>query len=262
MNSLTVMGVCTYSPAVQRWLRTLRVHFDGPCQLYLVNASDAIQTALGRKYGCEVIDIQMTSDYWAAPPPGRFCHTWSCIADACLNRIRTQLVLRTDVWDVVFQGDPRDALNSPPGRVLVSAENVTLASDSQNRRWVGQWHAQIPGGPVFNGGLICGERVAVAAVARIISKNVFGTEVDQSELVILTNMFRNSFEYRAGFMECLYDTLRASGDVVDGRFVDRMTRRPWTVVHGNGSTKTLINSFYPLVESDHRLDNVLTGAHT
>ena len=48
MSALTVLGVCTYGPGVQRWLRTLRTHFDGPCQVYLVNEGEATRDAPSR----------------------------------------------------------------------------------------------------------------------------------------------------------------------------------------------------------------------
>ncbi len=253
MSELTVVGICTYNPAVQRWLRTLRVHFDGPCRLYLVNSPKELQSVLAQKFHCDVIDVQVTPDYWAAPSPGRFCRVWGCLADACLEHISTSFVLRTDVWDVVFQGDPRLHLNPPPNKILVASESVSLNEDNSNRGWLGSWHRIIPHGSVVNGGMICGRTTDVAVVAKILDRNPFGTAFDQSELIILRNIFDEQFEYRSGFMETIYKTLQVSGAVEQGLFVNRSTGKPWCIVHGNGSTKPLLDSHYPITEADRTI---------
>ncbi len=246
MNELTVLGVCTYGPGVRRWLRTLRAHFDGPCQLHLVNGSEGTRRALTAEFGCAVFDVRADPDYWADPPPGRYCRAWSRVADACLDHVSTPLVLRTDVWDVVFQSDPRAWLRPPPEAVLLAPEGVTLGDDPQNARWVGAWGPRIPCARVFNGGMICGPTAAVGAVARVLAGCPFGTVVDQAELTVLANLLPGAFGTRPGFLACLYNEMARSGAVRAGRFVDRGTGTPWCVVHGNGSTKDQLDTLYPL----------------
>ena len=253
MSPLTVIGICTYHAAVQRWLRTLRAHYDGPCQLYLVNSAPFVLDVLARRYDCEVIDVPAAPDYWTAPPPGRFCKVWSCLADACLNRVRTPFVLRTDVWDVVFQSDPRLHMQPRPERILIVSEHVRLSTDAQILRWVGPWAAHLPSGQVYNGGMVCGPTAGVAALGRVIGGCPFTTEVDQAELVVFANTFPNGFDYRPGFMECISGGLSATGEIRDNRFVDRLSGKPWCVVHGNGSTKSSLDTYYPLQPSDHTL---------
>jgi hypothetical protein len=89
MNDLTVLGICTYHPAIHRWLRSLRTHFDGPCQLHLVNGAISVREGLAQLYGCEVIDVPAKPDFWADPPPGRFCRMWAYLASVCLERVLT-----------------------------------------------------------------------------------------------------------------------------------------------------------------------------
>jgi hypothetical protein len=250
MNELTVIGVCTYHPGVQRWLRTLRSHFDGPCHVYLVNAPASDGDTLARRYHCRVVNVTATPHYWVNPPPGRFCRVWECVADACAHEVGTPFVLRTDVWDVVFQSDPRIHLLPTSEKILVARESVLLTDDAQNQRWVGPWYPAIRGGWVVNGGMICGPTASVGAVARLIAVNPFRTEVDQSELIVLTNTLRDAFEYRPGFMECLYNTFSQHGCITQGRFVDRNSLEPWCVVHGNGTTKSLLDSIYPILPVD------------
>ncbi len=248
MEPLTVVGICTYHDAVQRWARTLRAHYDGPCVLALVNTPAGIRTAIGRKFRCKVIDLDLNPDPWAEPPPGRYCRVWGLLAQLCADTVRTPFVMRTDVWDVVFQADPRIPLDPPPTGVLVSRERVRLADDAQNTRWCGRFARA--DWEVVNGGLLCGPTQAVEVVARVLSRVPFGTEVDQSELTILTNTLPSSFTSRSGYLECLYNSLNSEGHVSNGTFVSRTTGEPWCVVHGNGSTKPTLDAVHPITLAD------------
>ena len=96
---LTVIGICTYQPAVARWLHTLRAHFDGPCRLYLVNAPEPLGNILAQKFDCTVVPVRAAPDYWTEPSPGRFCRTWGH-ADPVVHRPRQR----------VHETDPRHAL--------------------------------------------------------------------------------------------------------------------------------------------------------
>ncbi len=62
MSALTMVGICTYDHVVQRWLRTLRVHFDRPCRLNLVNSPKDLESFLVRRFNCDVLDVQVKPD--------------------------------------------------------------------------------------------------------------------------------------------------------------------------------------------------------
>jgi hypothetical protein len=254
MGTLTVCGICTYHAAAQRWLRTLRTYYDGPCRLYLVNSADHIRNYLSSKFRCDVVGIQANPDYWAPESPGRYCRMWGCLSDLCREQISTPFVLRTDVWDVVFQGDPRDHLDPAPSKILFASESVALNDDSQNKRWLGPWSRLVPDGVVVNGGMICGTTSSISVLAKLIACNPFGTAYDQSELTLLQNVFNELFEYRPGFMETIYNTFHTRGAIEEGVFVDRLTRRRWCVIHGNGSTKHVLDEHCPITDSDRAVD--------
>src|SRR5688572_21668550 len=128
MVDMTVIGVCSYAPPVHRWLRTLRDHFDGRCILYLTEPPAGVASALRSKYGVEVLSVNDSAHYWERKTRGFYCAQWRCVLDACRNRIRGGLVLRTDVWDVAFQDDPRKYVTADCSKILVSHENIAIAT--------------------------------------------------------------------------------------------------------------------------------------
>jgi len=244
---LTVVGICSYRPAVHRWLGTLREHFDGPCVLYLTDAEPGVGEKLGKAYKANVIDTKTHPGFWEQRPVGSFCDVWQCILDACMNRVAEGFVLRTDVWDIVFQDDPRRYIQPGLKKILVSYEGTLIQEEEANRIWVGEWAKFFGDCQVINGGMICADRKALALLAGLISKVPLGTTMDQSELELIAGAFPESFAYVPGFMECTYRQFARSGTVIDGRVCDRKSGKPWCVVHGNGPTqKEMFERLFPM----------------
>jgi hypothetical protein len=204
MSDLTIVGVCSYAPAVHRWLSTLREHFDGRCLLYLTEPSTGVADELKKHYAIEVVHVIVKPDYWKPKPVGTLCSQWHCIEEACTNRIKSGLVLRSDVWDVVFQADPRKYLQGKCDKIIVCHEGARLADEPCNRAWIRNWGELFGNGPVVNGGMICAPTASLAVLARIIKQAPLGTRIDQSELSLIVAALPAAFEYRPGFLECLY----------------------------------------------------------
>jgi hypothetical protein len=247
MTPLTVVGMCSFAPAVHRWLRTLRAHFDGPCLLYLTDPPAGVPAELAARYGVTVVPALNASHFWEPAATGMYCGQWECLLDACTKRVRQGLVLRTDVWDVVFQDDPRKFVATDEPRILIAREGPAIADEEDNRAWVRDWVGLFGSAPVVNSGLVCGPVRSLAVLAGLMRKAPLGTWIDQSEFELIVSAFGPAFEYRPGFLECMYQTFAARGEVRDGRVCDRETGRPWCVVHGNGAhVKELFDKLYPV----------------
>jgi hypothetical protein len=212
----------------------------------LTNPPDGVADSLKSTYGIEVVHVIAGPDYWRRKKVGTFCAQWRCIQEACQDRIKTGFVLRTDVWDVVFQDDPRKHVNPDSENVAVCFEGVRLAEERLNRKWIGPWGRLFGDGQVVNGGLICAPVRTLALLARLIHRAPLGTQFDQSELSLLVNALPTSFSYRPGFLECLYPGFDSRGIVSNATFCDRATLRPWCVVHANGPSKKLLDTLHPL----------------
>lgn len=139
MVPLTVVGICSYHPAVHRWFATLREHFDGPCLLYLTDPEEGLSEQLAKRYGATVIPVQVEADFWAKKHTGMFCGQWRYVLDACTARVTDGFVLRTDVWDVVFQDDPRRHIDPSSRKIAVCREGWRIADLPMNRVWVKDW---------------------------------------------------------------------------------------------------------------------------
>jgi hypothetical protein len=194
-----------------------------------------------------VIPTQVGLGFWKPKTVGTFCKLWPYLQDACLLRVREGFVLRTDVWDVVFQDDPRRYIDLASNKIVASWEGLRIADEPTNRGWVKHWLSFFGDAPVVNGGMICGPRRALAVVAALLSQAALGTRVDQAELELLAAAFPESFEHRPLFLECMYQAFDQRGVVESGRICDRQTRKPWCVVHANGAWhETLFEELFPL----------------
>jgi hypothetical protein len=253
MGPLTVFGACTMRPAVHRWLGTLRRHFDGRCLLVLTHTADdetdlgRIADDLSRRYGVEVRTATIEPGFWYPKPTGGVCGQWGMLHDACLRLDPAGHVLRTDVWDVVFQDDPRKYIDFGSSKIAVSPEGFRLGEEPINRGWTARWAQQFAAADVVNGGLVCGPVRSVAVLGAIVARCPLDTPVDQSELSLLSAAFPGAFEYRRGFLECMYGRFDAEGQIVDGKIGFRDTGRPWCVAHANGGdAKQLLDRLYPM----------------
>jgi hypothetical protein len=247
MTPLTVVGICSYHPAVHRWFATLREHFDGPCLLYLTNPTPDLSEQLAERYQATVIPTQVPPDFWKPKPVGTLCEQWRYLHNACVARAGEGHTLRTDVWDVVFQDDPRRYIDPASPKIIASWEGPRIADQPTNRVWIRRWSALFDDAAVVNGGMICGPRRALAVLAALVSRAALRTRVDQSELELIAAAFPDSFEHRPLFLECLYQAFDQRGVVDGGRICDRQTRQPWCVVHANGAWRqTLFEELFPL----------------
>lgn len=247
MVPLTVVGICSEHPSVHRWFAMLREHFDGPCVLYLTNPTEGLSEQLAARYGATVIPVQVEADFWAAKPTGTLCGQWRYLHDACTARVTEGFVLRTDVWDVVFQDDPRRYIDPASRKIAVCHEGWRIREQTTNRAWVKEWLPLFGGAPVVNSGTICGPHKSLAVLAALVTKATLGTRIDQSELELIAAAFPDAFEHRPLFLECLYPAFDQRGVLEGGRVCDRETRKPWCVVHGNGPRhKQLFDGLFPL----------------
>jgi hypothetical protein len=247
MVELTVVGVCSYAPAVHRWLRTMRAHFDGRCLLYLTDPPEEVAEALKSLYGIEVISVSNAAHFWDRRARGMYTGQWKCVLDACTKHVNRGLILRTDVWDVVFQDDPRKYLEADCAKILVAHEGVNIGAEGSNRAWVGPWLNLFGEAPVINSGMVCGLPRSLAVLAALLLKAPLGTRIDQADFELIANAFDHAFEYRPGFLECMYRTYFARGTVLADKICDRESGRPWCVVHGNGGrVKQLFDCLYPI----------------
>jgi hypothetical protein len=247
MGPLTVVGVCSMHPAVHRWLGTLRRHFDGRCLVFLTNPPPGTVETLAARHRADVIPVTVDPDFWAPRPRAGLCGQWEFLRDACTRYAPDGHVLRTDVWDVVFQDDPRKYVDFASPRMAISLEGFRLDSEAINRAWTARWAHQFAGSAVVNGGLVCGPARSLAVLAAVVARCPFDTPIDQSELSLLAAAFPAAFEHRRGFLECLYGTFDREGAVADGKVVFRESGQPWCVVHANvGRSKVLLDQLYPV----------------
>jgi hypothetical protein len=122
-----------------------------------------------------------------------------------------------------------------------------LTEEPINRAWTARWGHQFAADPVVNGGLVCGPARSLAVLAGVVARCPLDTPVDQSELSLLVAAFPGAFEYRRGFLECMYGRFDTEGEIRDGRIGFRDTGRPWCVVHANGGdAKTILDRLYPV----------------
>lgn len=198
-----------------------------------------------KRYGIDVVHVIAGPDYWQPKNVGTLCPQWHCIEEACSQRIKTGLVLRTDVWDVVFQDDPRKYIDDNADKIVVCHEGVRLADEPCNRAWIRAWGSLLGNGPAINSGLICAPAASLAVLARIIKQAPLGTRIDQSEVSLIAAALPGAFEYRPGFLETLFPNSGRS-IVIDGKFCDRDSGKPWCVVHGNGPAKQTLDEIYPV----------------
>lgn len=114
-----VMGVCSYDTRAVRWLDTLRAHYDG--RAILVMTSD-YPAGLAEAYDVDIRRVFVSEGFWHNRV-GLGCYQWQHIQPVAAEFPETY-ILRTDVFDVGFQDDPRNYVERDQEWIYIEQEGM------------------------------------------------------------------------------------------------------------------------------------------
>ena len=238
-----VMGVCSYDTRTVRWLDTLRAHYDG--HTILVMTSD-YPAGLAKAYDVDIHRVVVRDDFWQNQV-GLGCYQWHYIKSVA-EEFQETYILRTDVFDVVFQDDPRNYVAGDQEWIYVEQEGMLNRDNGYMRDWFSinpDVNPVIYQQPVYNVGAICARGKQLAAIAAFISQRRGGTYADQTELAVYMHNHREDFASIPLFFGHFADML-AKMQITGGRyFVDKKTSQKYCVCHSNGKTNHYLDSVYP-----------------
>jgi len=238
-----VMGVCSYDPRAVRWLDTLRAHYDG--RVILVMTSD-YPAELAAAYDVEIRRVNVDAGFWRNRV-GLGCYQWRYIQPVAAEFPDTY-ILRTDVFDVVFQDDPRKYVDDDQDWIYVEQERMRNCDNEYMRGWFSINPDVAPAvfqQPVYNVGVICARGRQLADIAAFIGQRRGRTYADQTELALYMYAHPDDFRSVPLFFSHFADML-ARMQIANARyFVNKENRRKYCVCHANGKTTHYLDSIYP-----------------
>ena len=260
MKNFLILGICSYSKAVLRYLETLRKYYSGKVVIILTDNEDKVEL-LKRRYDIDCRFYNEPKEFWTQKDQW-LCGQWKYIKQIS-DEFKDHYILRTDVWDVIFQDNPQDYINFFIDKCYISSENIANINNQFQMSWYSNsnifpllaTNEQLLNLPVINSGLICCKGSLLSTISNEIMNNIYGTKLDQTELNISimckeylnsTKNINNFFNYSDSFLECINFTLRQKGIIKDKTIYTENTKTKWCVVHENSNPKTIIDNIYPL----------------
>lgn len=238
-----VMGVCSYDTRAVRWLDTLRAHYDG--RVILIMTSD-YPSEVSKEYDVEMRRVTVKENFWQNCV-GLACGQWKYI-QSIAEEFSETYILRTDVFDVVFQDDPRKYVHVDKEWVYVEQEGMLNKDNEYMMSWFSinpNLNPEIYNRPVYNSGVICARGRDLVPLANFIWHRKGNTYIDQSELAIYIEANQDKFNSVPMFFGHFADML-ANMQIADGRFfINKETRQKYCVCHANGKTTRYLDSVYP-----------------
>ena len=251
-----VMGVCNYDIRVIRWLDTLRTHYDG--WAILVMTSD-YPGGLVKAYDVDIRRVVVPQGFWNNRV-GLGCYQWKYIQPVAAEFPETY-ILRTDVFDVIFQDDPRNYVDGHQEWIYVEQEGMLNRENDYMASWFSinpDVTPEIYQQPVYNSGAICARGKQLAEIAAFISQRRGRTYADQTELAIYMHDHPEAFASVPLFFGHFGDML-AKMQISDGRyFVNKQNRERYCVCHANGKTTNYLDSVYPHADYADRFEKSLS----
>jgi GT2 family glycosyltransferase len=247
-----VMGVCSYDTRAVRWLDTLRAHYDGRAILVLTSDYPA---GLADAYDVDIRRVIVPDGFWHNRI-GLGCYQWQYIQPVAVEFPETY-ILRTDVFDVVFQDDPRNYVAGDREWIYIEQEGMLNRDNDYMCGWFSinpDVNPVIYQQPVYNAGAICARGKHLADIAAFISQRRGRTYADQTELAIYMHDHGEAFTSVPLFFGHFGDML-GKMQIADGRyFVNKKNREKYCVCHANGKTTHYLDSVYPYVFYAQRLE--------
>lgn len=247
-----VMGVCSYDTRAVRWLETLRAHYDG--RVILVMTSD-YPDGLAVAYDVEIRRVTVPEGFWRNRV-GLGCYQWQYIQPVAAEFPDTY-ILRTDVFDVVFQDDPRTYVDYDQDWVYVEQEGMRNCDNEYMRGWFSINPDVAPTvfqQPVYNVGVICARGSQLADIAAFIGQRRGRTYADQTELALYMHAYPDAFRSVPLFFSHFADMLDQM-QIADARhFVNKENRQKYCVCHANGKTTHYLDSIYPYAPYAEKFD--------
>ena len=247
-----VMGVCSYDPRAVRWLDTLRAHYDG--RVLLVMTSD-YPDGLAAAYDVEIRRVEVPEGFWRNRV-GLGCYQWQYIQPVA-EAFPETYILRTDVFDVVFQDDPRRYVDGQQDWIYVEQEGMLNRDNAYMRDWFSinpDVDPAIFRQPVYNVGVVCARGRQLADIAAFIGQRRGRTYADQTELAVYMHTHPEAFRSVPLFFSHFADMLETM-QIADARyFVNRKNRRKYCVCHANGKTTHYLDSIYPYADYADRFE--------
>ena len=238
-----VMGVCSYDTRAVRWLDSLRLHYDG--RVILVMTSD-YPAELSNAYDVEIRSVTVPEGFWRNRV-GLGCFQWQYIQPVA-EQFPETYILRTDVFDVVFQDDPRNYVRADADWIYVEQEGMLNKDNEYMMGWFSinpDVDPAVYRQPVYNVGVICARGKQLADIADFIGNRRGRTYADQTELAIYMHARSESFT-SAPFFYCHFADMLEQMQIADGRlFVNKKSRQRYCVCHANGKTTRYLDRVYP-----------------
>jgi len=247
-DEFIVLGVTSYDLSVIRWLHTLREVYDGKVILFMTSREDLVEP-LSRLYNVEIRYRTVTNGFWN----WKNFNQWQFVLEVALEYPEST-ILRTDVFDVFFQADPRPFVDEPE-TIYVAEEGAINSECPINDPWVkyspylpeiaalGYWER-----PVLNAGLVVAKGRQLASLARYQLDNPLQAMTDQPSFNLWFCEQTEKVKYVPGFMECFWKQflIHKRGELINGTIIDRELKTPWAVVHANGAKLLIERRFCPL----------------
>lgn len=235
---MIILGIASPDANVLRWAKTARACFDGRIILFLTGYQEVPDV--------ETRYIQESDDFWKKTDTF-LCKQWKYIAEIC-REFPDEYILRTDVWDVIFQDNPLKYIDPQVNKIYISLEGISNEENNFQMAWFKNSpffsdickKTNILHKSVINSGTICAKGHDLLPIALDVYHNKFQTGLDQTELNLIANENPERFTVKNNFLMSVNLMFKKTGCIFNHQICS-VTGVPWCVVHENSNPKYILN---------------------
>lgn len=245
--NLIILGITSKGgEKTERWVKTLRSFYDGKIVLVLTSDPDKVEY-FKNKYNIEVLNRQEDDSFWGHSENGLALGRWKYIKEVS-HKYYNHFILVTDVWDVIWQDDPRKYISDiKKSSFYLSYEGMLNKQNYYMVNWViySKYLQKIRDlgyfdFPTFCCGSVLSYAEGMEELSDYILKNDLNCYTDQALLSCFLLEKRKEFVYIPNFMESLADHFK-EGKIKDNKILGKEDII-WCMVHANGNTKNIIEN--------------------
>ncbi len=264
-KNFIVVGVASDHENTVKWYENLRKVYSGKVILYLTFSDESYEypsDEIKNSLNLEIVHKEVDENFWANKAGG-LNQQWKFIKECCDNNPNS-FILRTDVWDVIFQKNPAISIAEQILKLkdcnpfFAAVEPYTNEECDKMLGWyrcsnrISEFNF-IGSLKMINSGVVAANAKLLSKISEAIINREYNTWNDQSELNVILKLKPNIENMK--FVDFSKEFLCLSGNEVqsNGSVIlcgnSAIGNYMPSVVHANGDTKETIKSILAFPEN-------------